>query len=107
MILDKIMDRDRERENIVTSANDPWAPSAESRRLAREMRHRSVERERILRKSTRPCPIDREGSRFIGTIGSYQIAVPVYRCPRGHEFSWRPDAGSKLVSQGATVKLDK
>lgn len=102
MATSRIMDR--ERQTFVV-APTPRQLSSEAERIAKEMAGELTERRKAIESSTRACPIDGKESSYVGTVGTYQIAVPVYKCPDGHEFSWRSGVGAKLFdNQGATSK---
>lgn len=95
---------ERERQNFVV-ATGTHRLSSEAEKIAKDMARELIERRKAVENSTRPCPVDGKDSPYVGTVGTYQIAVPVYRCPSGHEFSWRSGVGAKLFdNQDATSK---
>lgn len=81
-----------------------WELSEEGKKLAAQLRDELVEQEKRLKSSTKQCPVDGKVSKYFGLTGSFQIAIPVYLCPDGHKFSWRPDTGSKVFGQPGTPK---
>jgi hypothetical protein len=58
------------------------------------------------------CPVDGLPCTFVRTVGTYQIAVPVYKCPEGHEISVRLGIANPIMllptsSQGLTPKVEE
>lgn len=86
MVLDKIMTRE-----INLPQDTGGNISQEARELIAVMAKEHKEREEAVKNSTRMCPTHHELSKYAGLTGSYQIAILVYECPKGHKFTYRPD----------------
>jgi len=68
-----------------------WTLSEEGKHTAARVRKLQQESREEREHLTPPCPEDGKPATYVRMVGSPQMAVPVYRCPDGHEFSWRAD----------------
>jgi hypothetical protein len=82
------------------------APLTEKEKnLAARVRAANEESRKGLEHMTFPCPVDGKMGTYSRDIGTYQMVVPVFKCPDGHEFSVRLDlnnATKLLPAQGST-----
>jgi hypothetical protein len=57
---------------------------------------------------TYPCPIDGKPGKYSGTVGTFQIVVPVFECPSGHSFSMRSmgdgTTGIRLITNPSALR---
>lgn len=51
--------------------------SSEAEKIAKEVAGELIERQKVIERSSCPCPVDGKGSSYMGSVGTYQIAVPV------------------------------
>lgn len=60
-------------------------------RLSQELREAEREQKAYYEHLHPPCPVDGQGGRLVGFVGSFQMIVMAYECPRGHKFSYRDE----------------
>lgn len=83
----------KEASNITSPTDQPdFGQIAEKYRRIREEGRRVFETE-----TTFPCPEDGQPGYYFGDVGTYQIVVPVFKCPDDHKYSVRTIEEKKAI----------